>query len=90
MTIDKTFGSPSNPNMKIAIIPIMNFQASQLRLPENKSVCVVVCVGWLLFLQQCNTERRERESNRASLSSVLISRLDGSHSSLDVLVAHVD
>lgn len=31
-----------------------------------------------------------RELNRASLSSVLISRLDGSHSSLDVLVAHVD
>lgn len=33
---------------------------------------------------------RETELNRASLSSVLISRLDGSHSSLDVLVAHVD
>lgn len=32
----------------------------------------------------------EKRANRASLSSVLISRLDGSHSSLDVLVAHVD
>lgn len=37
------------------IIPIINFQASQMRLSE--SVCAVVCAGWLLFLQQCNTER---------------------------------
>lgn len=35
-------------------------------------------------------EPGNRGLNRASLSSVLISRLDGSHSSLDVLVAHVD
>lgn len=48
-----------------------------------------VCVAQLLFLQQCTTAR-ERELNRASLSSVLINKLDGSHSSLDVLVAHDD
>lgn len=46
---------------------------------------VVKCAVGLLLLQHY-----ERGLNRASLSSVLISRLDGSGSSLDVLVAHVD
>lgn len=46
---------------------------------------VVKCAVGLSLLQHC-----ERVLNRASLSSVLISRLDGSRSSLDVLVAHVD
>lgn len=35
----KTFGIPSNS----PIIPIMNFQASQMRLPEYRSVCGCVC-----------------------------------------------
>lgn len=54
-----------------------------------------MCV-WLGVWADCcfctNATRgdRERELNRGSLSSVLISRLDGSHSTLDVLVAHVD
>lgn len=46
---------------------------------------VVKCAVGLSLPQHC-----ESALNRASLSSVLIIRLDGSRSSLDVLVAHVD
>lgn len=59
-------------------IPIINFQT-----------CTWVC-GLAVVSAAMQHREMGRELNRASLSSVLISRLDGSHSSLDVLVAHVD
>lgn len=51
----------------------------------NMLLSVEKCVVGLSLLQDC-----ESALNRTSLSSVLISRLDGRRSSLDVLVAHVD
>lgn len=84
----KTLGIPRNPWMNTAINS--NYQLQNL---SNELVRESVC-GWVcgLVVVSAAMQHRDRESelNRASLSSVLISRLDGSHSSLDVLVAHVD
>lgn len=73
----KIFGISSNFKMKIA--NNSNYQLSNLSVWAGCYFCSNATLG-----------DGERELNRASLSSVLISRLDGSHSSLDVLVAHVD
>lgn len=67
-------------------IPVINMSA-ECALQTSLLVRVWMHVCGLPVIPSA---MQQSKLNRASLYSGLISRLDGSHSSLDVLVTHVD